>query len=117
MTTLIGAGSSPSGLGLVLVPSQHEGDWDFRLTTPCCEALFVNQGRTYVNFRKRYESISAFCEKCKVNYTDYMFECGSTLYYNNPATGPGSSSKGAAESWIARALGYPDDGSFKITVE
>lgn len=115
MKVLVAQGTTPAGVGLVLVENRH-GEWDFRLTSPCCGALFANRGYVYVKSRGREESISAFCEGCDADYSSYMFKCGSTLYHDYPATGHGSSSK-EASSWVARALGYPNDGSLEITVE
>lgn len=111
MTTVqvVAPGSTPTGVGLVLV-ARADGNY-FRFTTQCCNALFVNRGQSAED---PDWSISAWCSVCDTEYTRLMFKCGAVLYHD---TSKLERLDGDLD-WLANGLGYDrETEDFQVTVE
>lgn len=102
-TVLVGHGTTPTGVGVVLT-TEHK----LTFTSPCCGALFLERGQSTLHPNW---SISAWCKKCELEYTELMFETESVLYFEADVETIHSDKR-----WLAGGLGVPED-QLEVTVE
>lgn len=100
---LVPHGVVPTGIGVVL-----DRDNKIKLTTPCCGNTFYEGGESTLDPKW---SISAWCSKCKLEWTKLMFDTDAVLFHTLAVD-----KIGPQEDWLARALGVPRS-ELQVTVE